>query len=76
MKLNPGGWEGGATLDAAFEGGGEGDEGGGVGGDGGGFFRVGEVGARSAVAVPVKRSETRPRTRLLQMKRSTYQKLS
>lgn len=53
MEFDPGGWEGGAALDAAFERGGEGDEGGGVGADGGGFFWVGEVAAGGAVAVPV-----------------------
>ncbi len=52
LEFDPGGWEGGAALDAAFEGAGEGDEGGGGGADGGGFFGVGEVGAGGAVAVP------------------------
>lgn len=53
MELDPGGWEGGAALDAAFEGGGEGDEGCGGGAECGCFFRVGEVAAGGAVAVPV-----------------------
>ena len=52
LEFDPGGGEEGGALDAAFERGGEGDEGGGVGGHGGGFFRVGEVGAGGAVAVP------------------------
>ncbi len=52
LEFDPGGWEGGAALDAAFEGAGEGDEGGGGWADGGGFFGVGEVGAGGAVAVP------------------------
>lgn len=53
LEFDPCGWEGGAALDAAFEGGGEGDEGCVVGADGGCFFGVGEVGAGGAVAVPV-----------------------
>ena len=53
LELDPGGREGGVALDAAFEGGGEGDEGGGVGADRGGFEGVGEVAAGGAVAVPV-----------------------
>lgn len=53
LELDPGGREGGVALDAAFEGGGEGDEGGGVGADGGSFEGVGEVAAGGAVAVPV-----------------------
>ncbi len=53
LEFHPGGREGGTALDAAFEGGGEGDEGSGVRADGGGFFRVGEIGAGGAVAVPV-----------------------
>ena len=57
MEFDPGGWEGGAALDAAFERGREGDEGGGVGADGGGFFWVGEVAAGGAVAVPVRMVE-------------------
>ena len=53
LELDPGGREGRVALDAAFEGGGEGDEGGGVGADGGGFEGVGEVAAGGAVTVPV-----------------------
>ena len=53
LEFNPGGWEGGAALDAAFEGVGEGDEGGCGGLEGGCFFGVGEVCAGGAVAVPV-----------------------
>lgn len=57
LELDPGGGEEGGALEAAFEGGGEGDEGGGVGAEGGGFFRVGEVGAGGAGAVPVSREK-------------------
>lgn len=52
LEFNPGGWEGGTALDAAFEGCGERDEGGSVGADGSSFFRVGEVGTGGAVAIP------------------------
>lgn len=52
LELDPGGREGGAALDAALEGKREGDEGGGVGAEGGCLFRVGEVAAGGAVAVP------------------------
>lgn len=53
MEFDPGCREGGAPLDAAFEGGGEGDKGCGGGANRGGFFGVGEVCAGGAVAVPV-----------------------
>lgn len=53
LEFDPGGGELGAALDAAFKGGGEGDEEGVVGVDGGDGVWAIEVGACGAVAVPV-----------------------
>ena len=53
LEFDPGGWQGGASLDAAFESRREGDEGCGGWADGGGFFGVRKVCAGGAVAVPV-----------------------